>query len=1149
MTKRGYFIINGVPRVLINQIIRRSGIYYQQVTHKLIKSNKIQIDRSFYVDIISQRGTWLRLEIDKRKKIWARMKKTPRIPALLLLQSMGFNKKTIIQTILDFDSFSSSSILTEKNLPVRLLYDTIMPSKKNTESVLETGKKFVCRKFLNPRSYNLGQVGRYQLNHKLGLSIPLHKTTLTPHDLLLAIESLVLLSLSKKNVNDIDNLENRRVRTSGELIQNQLNLGLIRLEKRLMEKIKKDKKFLQLETLFTSRAINSIFREFFGSNPLSQFLDQANPLAELTHKRRLTSVGPGGINRDTAGMVIRGIHPTHYGRICPIETPEGQNAGLVNSLTTFSSISSEGSIETPFFIVYKGQIQKQLGTQTLSSGFAKNHPIALNNIKTSPLKFLPNLPFTIQRNHNFQKAFQQNIDYIIVSSLQLISIATSLIPFLEHDDANRALMGSNMQRQAVPLLLPQRPLIGTGFENKVLFHSGNFSQSAHSGLVIYTSHSEIRVFHFILNDKDYKVKDFFTYNLLFFKSPFKNNHANTNFRNYIALKKYLNTFRGSKRIFTNRKNQQFYFKAINYRFNLKVKNLFLVANRSSISSFNDFLFSFLNLQLFMNTPKKMYSTTYHPIFLKFIFYAQPRYKFKNIFLQSSFSALKTSKKYNYISNSKKTIQKTIPFYYPPQKAYFIKPTYSRKEGLNSQTKIVFNNYVRSNQGTCFIQKPFLKSNQWIEKGELLTNNLSSDRGELALGQNILVGYLPWEGYNFEDAILINERLIYDDVYTSLHIEKYKIDVRDTPFGLEKITKKVPDNQPKNTVHLDERGVVEIGAWVDEGDILVGRITPIRQRGLLPHEKLLYDIVGKEISSIRNTSLRVPRGVEGRIIDVQTSETKDLMKDNLDARIESVSIQVLECKKLKIGDKIAGRHGNKGIVSKILSIEDVPYYPDGTCIDMILNPLGVPSRMNIGQIFESLLGLIGTKLNKKFKILPFDEICGYEASRSLVFSKLYETSQKLKQSWVFAPNYPGKFRLFDGRTGHTFNYPVMSGVSYMMKLIHLVDEKIHARSTGSYSLVTQQPLRGRSKHGGQRFGEMEVWALEGFGVAYTLQELLTVKSDDVKGRTQIMETILKHSTLRFGTPESFKVLVRELQALCLDVQIYDRDIKYYVDFKK
>ena len=1152
MTKRGYFIINGIPRVIINQIIRRSGIYYQQSTHKIVKSNKIQIDQHFYVDLISQRGTWLRLEIDKRKKIWARMKKTPRIPALLLLQSIGFDKKTIIQTILDLDLLSSSFQLNKKQRPIGILFNLMLPSKKNTEILFETGKKFVCSKFLNPRSYNLGKVGRYQLNHKLGLSIPINQTTLTPHDLLFAIESLIQVFQNKKIFDDIDHLENRRIRTSGELIQNQLNLGLIRLEKRLIEKIKKEKGFLQLQNLFTSRAINSIFKEFFGSNPLSQFLDQANPLAELTHKRRITSIGPGGINRDTAGMVIRGIHPTHYGRICPIETPEGQNAGLVNSMTVFTSLNDEGSLKTPFFIIYKGQIQKQLGTQVLSSGFVKNYSISLSTIKTSPLKFLPKLPFTIQTEQKFKKLYRRSINYTIVSCLQLISIATSLIPFLEHDDANRALMGSNMQRQAIPLIKPRRPLIGTGLENQVIFYSGDFLQSRQSGLILYSSHKKILIYNFRSNYKYYFNFNLFIYNHNYFFRKIKTNFQKTDLKKYLFLKDYLILLIKYKRELKNTVIKNFYFQKLKLFLNLKIK--IFIFNKGTIYLSDSILRSFYFFKHLKCKIKKVINKkstifeSYKPKPFKFFSHIKHVYKFKKIYLKDSFLSFKKDRKFtDYIVLKPKWIkflskyQKNFISFKVEDKKYIVKTGQTPLIKYPLQTKIFLNTYVRSNQGTCLIQKPFFQTNHWIERGDLLTNNLSSDKGELALGQNIFVGYLPWEGYNFEDAILINERLIYNDIYTSLHIEKYKIEVRDTPFGFEQITCQIPDIGKKTIAQLDNRGIIKMGTWVEEGDILVGRITPIQQKSLRSHEKLLYDIVGKEISSTRNTSLKVPRGVEGRVIDIQTFETKN----SLDAKIESVSIYVLEYKKIKIGDKIAGRHGNKGIISKILAEEDMPYYPDGTCIDMILNPLGVPSRMNIGQIFESLLGLIGKKLIKKFKILPFDEIYGYEASRSLVFFKLYKTSLKLQQSWVFSSNNPGKFRLFDGRNGDSFTYPIMSGISYMMKLIHLVDEKIHARSTGSYSLVTQQPLRGRSKHGGQRFGEMEVWALEGFGVAYTLQELLTVKSDDIKGRTQIMETILKNSSLRFGTPESFKVLIRELQALCLDVQIYDREIKHYV----
>lgn len=1136
MTKRGHFIINGIPRVIINQVIRQSGIYHQQITNKLIKSNKVQIERRFYVDLISQRGTWLRLEIDKKKKIWARMKKTPRIPALLLLQSIGLNRKIIIQIFLNLYSSSAK----ESQPLYQLLSDLKSLQNKNNENLLETGNKFICRKFLNPQAYNLGKGGRYQLNNKLGLSIPLNRTTLTPYDLLWAVDSLIKLFNNQKNFDDIDHLQNRRVRTSGEIIQNQLNLGLIRLEKRLIEKLKKSKGPVKLHHLFTSRPINSVFKEFFGSNPLSQFLDQANPLAELTHKRRLTSVGPGGINRDTAGMAIRGIHPTHYGRICPIETPEGQNAGLVNSMTTFASLDHRGFLKTPLFLIYKGQIQKKLGAQILSPGFTKNCAVALNNIKESKLNFLPNLPLTIQSNQSFKKLYRKNVNFTIASCLQLISTATSLIPFLEHNDANRALMGSNMQRQAVPLTNPERPVVGTSFENNVLFYCGNFLQSNCSGLVLYSSHRKIQILGF----KNYQLESNKSPIILYFNTNFLIDlyikYKKKTSTKFIIVRNYINYLTVASK---NLKVDIFYFYP---KQNLKKINFKGLLTYQAKSDTNFYFQKIL-------CSKKAKSNVEESL-KYFLFFIKNFYKLKHIhlnkhfltFCKNEFSILKYKNPNDLIKIT--NIKKSVLFNAQVHK-YFLKRKSSIKNSDIFQHKLFFKDYLRSNQGTCLIQKPTAQAQQWIDSGDLLTNNFSSQNGELALGKNILVAYLSWEGYNFEDALLINERLIFSDIYTSLHIEKYKIEARETPFGFEQITRQITDLEYKNTKSLDERGIIKVGSWVEEGDILVGRLTPIKQRNLLPHEKLLYDIVGKEISATRDTSLRVPRGVEGRVINLKIYETKNRFHKTFNVKVKSVCIYILGYKKIKIGDKIAGRHGNKGIVSKVLYQEDMPYYPDGRPIDMILNPLGVPSRMNVGQLFESLLGFVGLKLHKKFKVLPFDEAYGYEASRSLTFSKLYDARNKLNQNWLFSPKYPSKFRLFDGRTGASFDYPIMAGFSYMMKLIHLVDEKIHARSTGSYSLVTQQPLRGRSKHGGQRFGEMEVWALEGFGVAYTLQELLTVKSDDVKGRTQVMETILKNSPLRFGTPESFKVLIRELQALCLDVQIYNRSIKHYIKFEK
>ena len=1118
MTKRGYFIINGIPKVLINQVIRQPGIYHQQITQKLIKSNRIQIDRRVYVDLISYRGTWLRLEIDKKQKVWARMKKTPRIPALLLLQSIGLNTKTTLQTFLKLHDSSNRN-----SKPInRFLAELKTLKSKKTESSLETYKKLICRKFLNPQSYNLSKSGRYQINKTLGLSVPVSKTTLTPYDLLWAVDSLIELFNNKKNSNDIDHLQNRRIRTSGELIQNQLNIGLIRLQRKLNEKLKKSKVHIKIDHLIGPKPMNSVFKEFFSSNPLSQFLDQANPLSELTHKRRLTSVGPGGVNRDTAGMAIRGIHSTHYGRICPIETPEGQNAGLVNSITTFASVNNEGFIQTPLFPVYKGQVQKKFGAKLLPPGFENNYNIGLNSLKTSKLQFLPDNPLVVKSDQSFKKLYKKNVNFILVSCLQLISTATSLIPFLEHNDANRALMGSNMQRQAVPLVNPERPLVGTSFEDKVIFYCGNFIQSNQSGLVLYSSHKRIKILNFI----NYKLE----------RStclvPF-------HFKGYPKTRLKIKFRKRNPICINDLKNLLYLLETEGQK---TKSNTFSFYRKQNWKDFKIGKKSVWNLNLIDSTFQKLLTLIRPSDFpeynrVHFIFFIKRFYKPKNLLSKRFFLFFYKFYKKN-------------PFILKDQlQSNFIKRRYSVLSG-NKVSKdrytafpiqFIFQDYKRSNQGTCLIQKPTLQSQQWVDKGDLLTNNFSSQKGEIALGKNVFVAYLSWEGYNFEDALLINENLIVGNVYTSLHIEKYKIEARETPFGFEQITRQVPGSNYKNIKSLDDRGLVKIGSWVEEGDIMVGRITPIRQRNLLPHEKLLYDIVGKEVSSIRDTSLRVPRGIEGRIIDLQIEEMRSVFKNKFSFRVKSVSVYVLEYKRIKVGDKVAGRHGNKGIVSKVLSQVDMPYFPDGRPVDMILNPLGVPSRMNVGQIFESLLGFVGLKLRKKFKVLPFDEVCGYEASRSLTFSKLYETRNKLQQNWIFSPAYPSKFRLFDGRNGDLFDYPIMAGFSYMMKLIHLVDEKIHARSTGSYSLVTQQPLRGRSKHGGQRFGEMEVWALEGFGAAYTLQELLTVKSDDVKGRAQIMESILKNSALRFGTPESFKVLLRELQSLCLDVQIYQRTI--------
>lgn len=1007
MTKRGHFIINGSPRIIINQIIRSPGIYYQEVFDKKKK-------RRYYADLISFRGTWLRLEIDKKKCIWARMKKTPKISILLLLQAMGLTNQLIFHSIehADFlkNSFSDEKNVTTTEEALRFLYSEINPKKEETSIKSSMGQKFLFRKFFNPRTYDLSELGRSRLNEKLGLSISKHKTTLTPYDVLYATNYLIKLEHGFGKIDDIDHLKNRRVRASGEILQNQISLGLIRLEKIIREKLKKNKKNIVLQNLITTKAINGALREFFGSSQLSQFMDQTNPLAEITHKRRLTSIGPNGVNRETAGMALRGIHPTHYGRICPIETPEGPNAGLVNSITSYSKINSKGFLETPFYKVFKGQIQKKLKPLFFSAEEEETKSLISSDLNFSNFYFLPKKKIPTRFGTEMQQTKRNQVEYSAISQIQMISIATSLIPFLEHNDANRSLMGSNMQRQAVPLIKPERPFVGTGLEGRIISDSDHALQTQVTGYISHVSGKKIIIYTISKKNN----------NILHLKKSFK----------------------------------KFYFSG--YIFPEKRKKYFTKKTKKTLLLKRNILF----IEILKNYIKK-----------------------KEIFLHT---------------------------------------------------------FQRSNQETLLTHYPSICEGNWVQKNDLLADSSCSVKGEIALGKNILIAYMPWEGYNFEDAVLINERLVYEDIYTSIHIERFELEIRDTKFGLEKITNKLPEVPLSQIYHLDEKGIAKIGSWIEEGTILIGKITPIKKKSLIPHEKLLYDIIGKKTPTTRDSSLRAPKGLKGRVIHIEILETKNLPPESLFEGPGRVHIYVAEKRKIQVGDKISGRHGNKGIISKILPRQDMPFLPDGTPVDMVLNPLGVPSRMNVGQILECLLGLAGIYLNQQYKITPFDEKYGPEASRSLVFSKLYKARIKTGQKWLFNPNFPGKIQLFDGRTGSCFDQHTTIGQAYILKLVHLVDDKIHARSTGPYSLVTQQPLRGRSKHGGQRLGEMEVWALEGFGSAYILQELITIKSDDTKGRHQVINAILKNKSISLGTPEAFKVLIKELQSLCLDIIVYKRN---------
>lgn len=947
MTDRGTFVINGAERVIINQIVRSPGIYYRSDTDK-------QGRRTYSSSLISNRGAWVKFETDRNDLVWVRIDKTRKIAAHVFLKAMGLSDSDIYNGI-RHPEYLKKTFRVEGNYTIEesliQMYTKLRPGEPAT---VNGGQQILYSRFFDPKRYDLGKVGRYKLNKKLNLSIPENIRVLTPQDTLAAIDYLINLKFDIGEIDDIDHLGNRRVRSVGELLQNQVRVGLNRLERIVRERMTIcESNSLTPNTLVNPKPIVAAIREFFGSSQLSQFMDQTNPLAELTHKRRISALGPGGLNRDRAGFAVRDIHLSHYGRICPIETPEGPNAGLIGVLATHARINSYGFIETPYYKVEDGEALVESSPIYLAADQEDDFRIAPGDTPIDKNNEIKNEVVPVRYRQEFTTTKKDLVDYVAVSPIQVISIATSLIPFVEHDDANRALMGSNMQRQAVPLLYPESPLIGTGLEAQAARDSGMVVVSLEDGVVTYISADRICV--------------------------------------------------------TNNEGKEIAY----------------------------------NLQ----------------------------------------------------------------------------------------------KYQRSNQDTCINQRPAVWLGEEVITGQVIADGAATEGGELALGQNIVVAYVPWEGYNYEDAFLISERLVYNDVYTSVHIEKYEIEARQTKLGSEEITRDLPNVGEYSLRKLDDNGIIVIGSWVESGDILVGKVTPKGESDQPPEGKLLRAIFGEKAKDVRDTSLRVPNGGKGRILDVRifTREKGDELPTGANIVIR---VYVAQTRKIQVGDKMAGRHGNKGIISRILPRQDMPYLPDGTPVDLVLNPLGVPSRMNVGQIFESLLGLAAEHLNKRFKIVPFDEMHGAEASRVLINNKLMDARNLSGKDWIFDLQHPGKIRLFDGRTGEPFDNPVMVGISYMLKLVHLVDDKIHARSTGPYSMVTQQPLGGKAQHGGQRLGEMEVWALEAFGASYTLQELLTVKSDDMQGRNETLNAIVKGKPIpRPGTPESFKVLMRELQSLGLDVGAY------------
>ena len=962
MTNRGTFIISGTERVVINQIVRSPGIYYKQ---ELDKNNK----QIYSASLISNRGSWLKLEIDAKGQIWVRIDKTHKVNAYIFLRSVGIGVEDLKKNLTKYSLLKEATSLYEaKDLfrevkkesiesvsdeeALLIVYSKLRP---NEPSSITIAQQILYARFFDPKRYDLGEVGRYKINQKLGLKTPISFRVLSPQDILSAIDYLLILKdQNLGDFDDIDHLGNRRVRSVGELLQNQIRVGISRLERIIRERMMIcDLDSLSLSNLINPKPLIASVREFFGSSQLSQFMDQTNPLSELTHKRRISALGPGGLNKDRAGFAVRDLHPSHYGRICPIETPEGPNAGLIGSLSIYAKINKYGFIETPFYTVFKGKILLNHKPIYMTAEQEDNYRIAPADVLRDEKNQIVNGTIAARYRQEFITVFPNQIDYIAISTIQLISAAASLIPFLEHNDANRALMGSNMQRQAVPLISPEKPVIGTGLESQIAYDSGSVLISRNSGVVSYVSATKIGVQN-------------------------KNN------------------------------------------------------------------------------------TTVH-------------YRLKK--------------------------------------------------------------YYRSNQDTCINQYPTVWPGDRVSIGQVIADGPSTENGEIALGKNILVCYMPWEGYNYEDAFLVSNRLVYEDIYTSIHIEKYELECRQTKIGPEEVTRDIPNVSDVALANLDSQGIISLGSWVEAGDILVGKITPKGESDQLPEGKLLRAIFGEKARDVKDTSLRLPNAARGRVVNIKvfTRKKGDELPPGTNAIIR---IYVAQKRKIQVGDKMAGRHGNKGIISRILPVQDMPYLPDGTPVDIILNPLGVPSRMNVGQIFECLLGLASYYTGKNLKILPFDEMYGPEASRSLVNHKLQQASMISSNPWLFNRQHPGKISLFDGRTGELFDNPITTGQAYMLKLVHLVDDKIHARSTGPYSLVTQQPLGGRAQHGGQRLGEMEVWALEAFGAAYTLQELLTVKSDDMQGRNEALNAIVKGKPIpKPGTPESFKVLMRELQALGLDISVH------------
>jgi DNA-directed RNA polymerase subunit beta len=1003
MTSKGTFIINGTERVVVSQLVRSPGVYFDRSIDKTSDKDV------FLAKVIPSRGAWLEFDVDKRDTVGVRIDRKRRQNVTVLLKALGWDEEAILELFDGAESIRNTLEKDHVSTPEEALEDIYRRLRPGEPPTAESARTLLENLFFNHKRYDLARVGRYKVSKKLGDAegtlprqlkarfnamkeldnpdrkgweqprfrvfaqaqsgetgpgAPKEKTVLTYEDILKTVRYLVKLHAGEEGYepDDIDHFGNRRLRSVGELIQNQVRIGLSRMERVVRERMTtQDVEAITPQTLINIRPVVAAIKEFFGTSQLSQFMDQTNPLAGLTHKRRLSALGPGGLSRERAGFEVRDVHPSHYGRMCPIETPEGPNIGLMGSLSSFGRINGYGFVETPYRKVVKGRITDQI--DYLSADEEDLHVIAQANTPHDARsgRFQEDRVLVRRKGGEVDYVSPEDVDYMDVSPKQLVSVAAALLPFLEHDDANRALMGANMQRQAVPLLRAEAPLIGTGVEFRAAVDAGDVVLAEEAGVVEEVSSEEI-----VVKGRAGNLKP---YGLLKFR--------------------------------------------------------------------------------------------------------------------------------------------------------------------------------RSNQGTCINQKPIVEVGDRVQKGQVIADGPSTDQGELALGKNLLVAFMPWEGHNYEDAIVISERLVKDDVLTSIHIEEHEVDARDTKLGAEEITRDIPNVSEEILKDLDERGIVRIGAEVNPGDYLVGKVTPKGETELTPEERLLRAIFGEKAREVRDTSLKVPHGESGKVIGVRVFSRDD--GDELAPGVNQlVRVYVAQKRKISDGDKLAGRHGNKGVIARILPEGDMPFLEDGTPVDIILNPLGVPSRMNLGQVLEAHLGYaasMGFRTNGKAQEGPI-----HVASPVFDGARENEILAAIKSS---APNADGmkiiddrgKARLFDGRSGEPYEEPVAIGYVYIMKLLHLVDDKIHARSTGPYSMITQQPLGGKAQFGGQRFGEMEVWALEAYGAAYALQELLTIKSDDVLGRVKVYEAIVKGENIpEPGIPESFKVLIKEMQSLCLNVEVLSAEGK-------